>query len=86
MSLTIGLPCPKCGYPESRVIYTRRREDKLVRRRECRRCKARVTTHERPVEIARSLPVELRSEPEMEILIECLPEELAALVATSRLQ
>ena len=50
MSPTIGLPCVRCGHPKSKVIYTRGREGKLVRRRECRRCKARITTHERPVE------------------------------------
>ena len=41
-----GLRCRKCGGGKFWVIYTRAREDKLVRRRECRNCKTRVTTWE----------------------------------------
>ena len=43
-----GIVCPKCGCAHFRVIYTRRsRGGTIVRRRECRHCGRRVTTHER---------------------------------------
>ena len=43
-----GLRCPKCGHTRFRVLYTRPRTDgKLVRRRECLACGARITTAER---------------------------------------
>jgi hypothetical protein len=42
-----GLRCRKCRCRQFRVIYTRAaRGSKLVRRRECNRCKARITTWE----------------------------------------
>jgi transcriptional regulator NrdR family protein len=42
-----GLTCRKCGHQRFRVVYTRARVDKLVRRRECRQCGERMTTWER---------------------------------------
>lgn len=43
-----GLVCRKCGWPQLRVLYTRRGSDrKLIRRRECRRCGMRATTWEK---------------------------------------
>jgi hypothetical protein len=43
----VGLNCPKCGHPRSRVLYTRAAVGgRLRRRRACRRCGARVTTWE----------------------------------------
>ena len=42
-----GLACPKCGYPRSRVVYTRAANNRLVRRRACLDCGTRVTTWER---------------------------------------
>lgn len=43
-----GLRCRHCGCRHFSVIYTRRAwGGKLVRRRECRYCKRRVTTWER---------------------------------------
>ncbi len=45
-----GLQCRKCGCRHFRVVYTRAAwGGKLVRRRECRRCGARITTWERAV-------------------------------------
>lgn len=45
---TKGLVCRQCGCAHSRVVYTRRGSDrKLIRRRECRHCGARVTTWEK---------------------------------------
>jgi transcriptional regulator NrdR family protein len=45
-----GLRCRKCGCGRFRVIYTRSAPGaKLVRRRECRNCKARLTTWERVI-------------------------------------
>ena len=42
-----GIFCPKCGCAHFRVIYTRRSHGgKIIRRRECRHCGRRVTTHE----------------------------------------
>jgi len=45
-----GFLCRKCGSRRFRVVYTRAaRGAKVVRRRECRSCKARITTWERIV-------------------------------------
>ena len=42
-----GVECDQCGCTRLRVIYTRRRWDgTLVRRRECRSCRNRITTWE----------------------------------------
>jgi transcriptional regulator NrdR family protein len=43
-----GLECPRCGCRHFRVIYTRAAwGGRIVRRRECRHCGRRITTHER---------------------------------------
>ena len=43
-----GLRCRHCGCNRFRVVYTRRAwGGKLVRRRECRQCRQRVSTCER---------------------------------------
>lgn len=45
-----GLQCWKCSGNQFRVIYTRRaRGGKLIRRRECRGCRARITTWEKMI-------------------------------------
>lgn len=45
-----GLRCPRCGCGHFRVLYTRRfRGGRLMRRRECRHCGRRMTTHETAV-------------------------------------
>lgn len=45
-----GLRCRRCGCGHFRVIYTRASfGGKLVRRRECRNCAARITTWERVI-------------------------------------
>ena len=41
-----GLVCRKCGCAHMPVLYTRRRDDKVMRVRECRNCKQRRTTYE----------------------------------------
>jgi transcriptional regulator NrdR family protein len=46
----VGLSCLRCGHQQLRVVYTRPAPDgKVVRRRECRQCGARVTTWERAI-------------------------------------
>jgi hypothetical protein len=46
----LGLRCWKCGHARLRVVYTRAAAGgKVVRRRACRQCGARLTTWERPV-------------------------------------
>jgi transcriptional regulator NrdR family protein len=45
----VGLRCRKCGGSRFRVIYTRARDGKIIRRRECRECGTRVTTWERAI-------------------------------------
>jgi transcriptional regulator NrdR family protein len=46
----VGLRCRKCGERQFRVIYTRgTRDGRVVRRRECRACQARITTREQVV-------------------------------------
>ena len=45
-----GLSCLKCSATESKVVYTRRVwGGKIVRRRECLQCGARMTTWEKPI-------------------------------------
>ena len=44
-----GIECPSCGCRHFYVIYTRRRADRIVRRKECRHCGKRVITSERLV-------------------------------------
>lgn len=45
-----GLECRDCGCRHFRVVYTRAAVGgKLVRRRECRHCGARITTWEKPI-------------------------------------
>jgi transcriptional regulator NrdR family protein len=45
-----GLRCTKCDGDVLRVVYTRAAwGGKIVRRRECVRCKERFTTWERPI-------------------------------------
>lgn len=42
-----GLVCPVCGARTLRVVYTREAWGNVInRRRECRECRARVTTRE----------------------------------------
>ena len=43
-----GLACGKCGSGQLRVIYTRRRDGYIVRRRQCANCGTRMLTCERP--------------------------------------
>ena len=40
------MKCPYCGYPDSKVIDSRPKDDKIKRRRECINCGARFTTYE----------------------------------------
>lgn len=42
-----GLECPQCHCHHFYVIYTRKREDRIVRRRECRNCSRKILTVER---------------------------------------
>lgn len=44
-----GLICRKCGCRHFHTIYTRRRNDGIVRRKECRNCGRRIVTQERIV-------------------------------------
>lgn len=39
--------CPYCHYPDSKVIDSRPRDDRIKRRRECIKCGARFTTFEK---------------------------------------
>jgi len=42
-----GLRCLKCGHAKFRVVYTRpAHQGTIGRRRECRKCRARITTRE----------------------------------------
>jgi len=43
------MQCKSCKYPDSHVVYTKHDDlnQKIERRRECLRCSARFTTHEK---------------------------------------
>lgn len=40
------MKCPYCSFPDSKVIDSRPKDDKIKRRRECINCGARFTTYE----------------------------------------
>lgn len=42
-----GVTCPRCDCRRSYVIYTRHRQEHILRLRECRSCGRRWTTRER---------------------------------------
>ncbi len=42
-----GLRCPDCGCMHLPVWYTRKRPDRIVRKRICRHCGRHVVTYER---------------------------------------
>ena len=44
-----GVPCPGCGAPKLRCISTRRRDDGVLRVRECSGCRRRIRTLERQI-------------------------------------
>ncbi|MEX2169989.1 MAG: hypothetical protein WD851_11820 [Pirellulales bacterium] len=43
----LGLRCKECGHGRLKVLYTRGKLQKIIRRRECCRCGQRITTWER---------------------------------------
>lgn len=53
-----GIECPRCGCRHFYVIYTRPRDGKIVRRKECRHCQRRVTTSESVVGSQEPCPTE----------------------------
>ncbi len=55
--------CPYCGYHESRVVDTRDMGHFIRRRRECRRCGRRFTTHEHIVQSVQVVKSDGRREP-----------------------
>lgn len=40
------MKCPLCGFQDSKVVDSRPADDKIRRRRECIKCRARFTTYE----------------------------------------
>jgi transcriptional regulator NrdR family protein len=42
-----GLVCSECGHETLEVVYTRKRDEKIVRLRRCPRCQTRHLTSER---------------------------------------
>lgn len=42
-----GIPCPDCGCCYHRVRYTRQKNDRIERKRECRFCSRTFITRER---------------------------------------
>jgi transcriptional regulator NrdR family protein len=44
-----GLVCSQCGHESLDVVYTRKRESKIVRLRRCPKCQTRFLTTERLV-------------------------------------
>lgn len=42
-----GLACPKCGCRHLPVVYTRPRDNGILRARQCRHCGKRIITRER---------------------------------------
>jgi transcriptional regulator NrdR family protein len=43
----IGLVCHHCGCRHFLTVYTRRRNDGIIRRKRCRNCGATITTREK---------------------------------------
>lgn len=42
----LGVPCPRCGCCDQRVVETRRKRGRIVRIRNCRHCGKRIITTE----------------------------------------
>lgn len=55
--------CPYCGHTESRVVDTRDFGRMIRRRRECRRCNRRFTTHEQVAHAVMVIKSDGRREP-----------------------
>jgi len=45
----VGLVCRGCGGRHFLTVYTRRRNDGIVRRKRCRNCGATITTREKMI-------------------------------------
>lgn len=62
--------CPSCHSPENKVIDSRHLalENSTRRRRVCLGCSERYTTHEYPVEVEESTPVELSTAELLQLL------------------
>jgi len=45
----VGLVCRACGCRHFHTVYTRRRNDGIVRRKRCRNCGRAITTREKIV-------------------------------------
>ena len=43
---TEGIECPRCGCRHLHVVYTRHRNKRILRVRECRHCGRRIKTYE----------------------------------------
>jgi len=43
----VGLVCRHCGCQHFLTVYTRRRNDGIIRRKRCRHCGAAITTREK---------------------------------------
>lgn len=65
MPAPTGYPCPTCGQ-SMEVIDSRRSDDAIRRRRICRGCRLRLTTYERPEQIAATHDDLMAALPELE--------------------
>jgi len=45
----VGLVCRHCGCRHFHTVYTRRRNDAIIRRKRCRHCGQAITTREKIV-------------------------------------
>ncbi len=45
----VGLVCRRCGCGHFYTVYTRRRNDGIIRRKRCRNCDRAITTREKIV-------------------------------------
>ncbi|MCD4823463.1 MAG: hypothetical protein K8S55_02565 [Phycisphaerae bacterium] len=45
----VGLTCRDCGCGHFLTVYTRRRNDGIVRRKRCRHCGQAITTREKAI-------------------------------------
>ena len=53
-----GIGCPRCGCTRFSVVYVRRGDEQIRRRRECEHCGRRITTIEQIQSAAKGTRVE----------------------------
>lgn len=80
--MSIGIGCPHCTSPRTKVIDSRGHDGFNFRRRECLRCKRRFSTHEIHLDDLKRLRAAITVTPKLRELLEQALAELRVPVPT----